>query len=106
MSIAVHVMLIILKQQELEVEEVTATIHSYINQFCRSELRSCIPEMRGILVSLLQKHLKGTKHLESLLGEDHHVAMMWMQRESQLLKVANNVLRLSYIVLGYSEGTT
>ncbi len=61
MSIAVHVMIIILKQQEIDVEEVTSTIHTYINQFCRSELRFCTPEMRGILASLLQKHLKCTK---------------------------------------------
>ena len=105
MSIAVHVMIIILKQQELDVEEVTATIYSYINQFCRSELRFFIPEMRGILVGLLQKHLKGTKHLENVLGEDHPVAMIWTQRVDQLLEVANEALHLSYIVLMNSEGT-
>ncbi len=105
MSIAVLVMTNILKQQELDVEEVTATIHSYINQFCRSELRFCIPELRGILVGLLQKLLKGTKHLEYLLGEDHPVAIVWTQREDQLLEVANEALHLSYIVLRDSEGT-
>ena len=41
-----------------------------------------------------------------MLGEDHPVAMIWTQRERQLLDVANEVLRLSYIILGYSEGTT
>ena len=89
MSIEVYVMINILKQQELDVKEVTSTIHGYINQFCRSELRSCIPEMRGILVSLLQKHLKITKHLEKQLGDEHPVAMTWTQREDRLLEVAN-----------------
>ena len=110
MTIAVQVMIIILKQQELEVEEVTATIRSYINQFCRSELRFCLPELRRILISLLQKHFKGTKHLEGLLGEDHPVAMIWTQREDQLLEVANKAIHLSNIVLrsyeeNYIDGT-
>ena len=106
MSIAVHVMINILKQHELDVEEVTATIHSYINQFCRSELRFCIPEMRGILVSLLQKHLKGTKHLGYLLGENHPVAIVLTHREDQLLEVANKALHLSYIALCIVRRTT
>ena len=111
MHIEVYVMISILKQQELDVEEVTATIHGYIQQFCRSELRSCIPEIRGILVSLLQKQLKCTKHLENLLGEDHPVTMLWTQREDLLLQVANEALHLSYVVLRsceedrHSEGT-
>ena len=41
-----------------------------------------------------------------MLGEDHPVARIWTQRERQLLDVGNEVLRLSYIILGYSEGTT
>ena len=111
MYIEVYVMISILKQQELDVEEVTATIHGYIDQFCRSELRSCIPEIRGILVSLLQKHLKCTKHLENMLGEDHPVTMIWTQRGDLLLQVANEALHLSYVVLRsceedrHSEGT-
>ena len=99
MSSTVHAMISILNQQELEVEEVIATIHDNINQFCSSELRFSIHESRRILVSLLQEHLKGTKQLESLLGEDHPVAMIWTQREDQLIGVGNEAIHLSNIVL-------
>ena len=104
-------MISILKQQESEVEEVIATIHDNLNQFCRSELRYSILELRGILVGLLQEHLQGTKHLENLLGADHPVAMSWTQREDLLWEEANEAIHLSNIVLRnyeddwYSEDT-
>ena len=102
MANSVHAMISILKQQELEIEEVIATIHENIVQQ-RSDLRFCLPELKEALRGLLQEHCSDTKHLADKLGEDHPVASLWEQKEYQMIDVANEALYLIGIILRNDE---
>ena len=63
----VHTMVSILKQQELEIEEVITTIHENIVQQ-RSDLRFCLPKLKDALLGLLQEHCSDTKALGKRAG--------------------------------------
>jgi len=50
-----HAMTKILRQQEQEIREVIDTIYENIDHQ-RSDLRFCLPELREVLIGLLQEH--------------------------------------------------
>ena len=51
----VHAMISNLKQQEIEIEEVTETIYENINKY-RADLRFSLPELKSVLDDLLHEH--------------------------------------------------
>ena len=61
-----------LKDEELEIREVTDTIRDNIHQE-RTDLDICIPVLRRILQGLQTDHSHHIKHLTSTLGKDHPV---------------------------------
>ena len=60
----------ILKEQRSEIDEVMDTIHDNINQQ-RSDLEICIPELKRALIGLMQEHFHDIKFLANKLGENH-----------------------------------
>ena len=103
MFITNHAMTNILKQQEIEIEEVIDTIHENINHQ-RSDLRFCLPELKKVLIDLLQEHCSDTKHLATELGVDHPMVRVWEHRDDQLVDWANEALYLTGITLrNYEE---
>ena len=68
-------MLCRLQQQELNIRGVIGAVYESIDQYCRSELRFCLPRLQKVLVSLLQEHTRSTRHLERELGKDRPKAL-------------------------------
>jgi hypothetical protein len=84
----------ILKQQELDIKEVIATIFEKIKQR-RADLRFCLPELREVLIGLLQDHSIDTRDLERTMGESHPVTILCGQREGQLIDAANDAIHMA-----------
>ena len=63
-------LMMVLKEQMLDIDEVIATIQDNINQE-RSDLHICIPELKSILYGLIEDHISFIKYLGSMLGGDH-----------------------------------
>ena len=83
-----------LKQQELDIKEIIATIFENINQR-RADLRFCLPELREVLIGLLQDHSIDARDLERTLGESHPVTILCGQREDQLNEAANDAIHMA-----------
>ena len=83
-----------LKQQELDIKEIIATIFENINQR-RADLRFCLPELREVLIGLLQDHSIDARDLERTLGESHPVTILCGQREDQLIEAANDAIHMA-----------
>ena len=56
----------ILKKQRSEIEEVVDTIHNNINQQ-RSDLKICLPELKGILFGLMEEQFQDINFLAGKL---------------------------------------
>jgi hypothetical protein len=63
----------------MEIEEVVNTIHDNISQH-RSDLIICLPELRGVLLGLMQEHFNDIKDVASKLGGDHPMISMLEQK--------------------------
>ena len=94
-----HAMTNTLRQQELEIREVFDTIHENINQQ-RSDLRFCLPELREVLIGLMQEHYSDTDHLANELGVAHEMVLYWDLRLDQLVDEANEAIQMTDIMLG------
>ena len=94
-----HAMTNILRQQELEIREVIDTIHENINQQ-RSDLRFCLPELREVLIDLMQEHYSDNDHLANELGVAHEIVLYWDLRLDQLVDEAHEAIQMTDIMLG------
>ena len=92
----------ILKKQRLEIEEVVNTIHDNINQQ-RSDLKICLPELKGILFGLMEEHFQDIKFLAGKLGGDHPKISMLEQKGDQLIDSVNETLYLTNTLLRDDE---
>ena len=92
----------ILKQQESDIKEVIVTIKENIDQQ-REDLRFCLPELREVLIGLLEELSIDTQDLTSRLGEGHPVSILCEQREDQLTDTANETIYMSDIILRQEE---
>ena len=90
----------ILRQQELEIREVIDTIHENINQQ-RSDLRFCLPELREVLIGLMQEHCSDTDHLANETGLAHDMVLYWDL--DQLVDEAHEAIQMTDIMLGNDE---
>ena len=71
----------ILKKKRLDEKEVVNTIHDNIHQQ-RSDLKICLPELKGILFGLMEEHFQDIKFLPGKLGEHHPKIIMLEQSQS------------------------
>ena len=62
-------LMMVQKEQRLDIDEVIATIQDNINQE-RSDLHICIPELKRILYGLIEDHISFIKYLGSMLGRE------------------------------------
>ena len=95
-----HAMTNILRQQELEIREVIDTIHENINQQ-RSDLRFCLPELREVLIGLMQEHRSDTDHLANETGLANDMVLYWDL--DQLVDEAHEAIQMTDIMLGNDE---
>ena len=95
-----HAMTNILRQQELEIREVIDTIHENINQQ-RSDLRFCLPELREVLIGLMQEHCSDTDHLANETGLANDMVLYWDL--DQLVDEAHEAIQMTDIMLGNDE---
>ena len=93
-----HAMTNILIQQELEIREVIHIIHDNIDQQ-RSDLNICLPELREVLIGLLQEHCSDTDYLANEMGMGHTGVLLWDQRVDQLVEEANEAILLTGIFM-------
>ena len=92
----------ILKTQRSEIDEVIETIHDNINQ--RSDLEICLPELKNILIGLMQDQFQDIKFLANKLGENHPMISMLEQERDQLVGVANKTIKMTNIFIMDTEG--
>ena len=79
--------MMILKNQRIEIEEVIETIQDNINQW-RSDLDVCIPELQRILYDLMEDHFSFIKHLASMLGGEHPMIRIIDKESDHLINAA------------------
>ena len=92
----------ILKTQRSEIDEVIETIHDNINQ--RSDLEICLPELKKILIGLIQDHFQDIKFSANNLGESHPMISVLEQERDQLVGVANEMIKMTNIFIMDTEG--
>jgi hypothetical protein len=81
----------ILSMQKIEIEEVVDAIYDNISQQ-RTDLGICRPELKNVLVSLLQDHCCEIEHVAEELVQDHHMSRMWKQMGDKLVASAREAL--------------
>ena len=94
--------MMILKTQRHEIEEVIETIQDNITQW-RSDLEVCIPELKRILYDLMEDHFDFIKHLASMLGGEHPVIRIINKDSEHLIDAANEVMYQANVILREAE---
>ena len=112
-SPALNHITMILKEQRSDIDEVLETIYDNINQQ-RSDLHTCIPELRRVLYGLLTEHLDSIKQLAAKQGDhgqNYDSMIRVLQQEGDdlvdsvnaAIHLANTVLMDTYDGEGYSS---
>ena len=91
-----------LRQQEQEIREVIDTVHENIDHQ-RSDLRFCLPELKEVLIDLLQDHCSDTDHFAKELGVGPDMVIYWDLRLDRLVDEAKEALNLIGIFLNNEE---
>jgi hypothetical protein len=97
--------MMILKNQRLEIEEVIETIQDNINQW-RSDLDVCIPELKSILYGLMEDHFSFIKHLASMLGGEHPMIRIIDKESDHLINAANEMMYQANVIIREDETST
>ena len=97
--------MMILKTQRLEIEEVIETIQDNITQW-RSDLEVCIPELKRILYDLMEDHFDFIKHLASMLGGEHPMIRIINKDSEHLIDAANEVMYQANVILREAESNS
>jgi hypothetical protein len=97
--------MMILKNQRLEIEEVIETIQDNITQW-RSDLDVCIPEWKRILYGLMEDHFSFVKHLASMLGGEHPMIRIIDKESDHLIDAANEMMYKADVILRGPESNS
>ena len=97
--------MMILKNQRIEIEEVIETIQDNITQW-RSDLDVCIPELQRILYDLMEDHFSFIKHLASMLGGEHPMIRIINKESDHLIDAANEMMYQANVILREAESNS